>query len=115
MKCLFSGYASYNLLASLVSVFLFTGLSLFVLFIQVRFVVELTWPLSLFLVLIWLRNVNPLYSKHECKHNGAASADPEVRSFRLDRSWGWGARIISAHRRSVPPMQKTEIRQCYPN
>ncbi|KAM5322049.1 retinal-specific phospholipid-transporting ATPase ABCA4 isoform 2-T2 [Glossophaga mutica] len=33
---------------------------------KVRFVVELTWPLSLFLVLIWLRNVNPLYSKHEC-------------------------------------------------
>ena len=29
------------------------------------------WPLSLFLVLIWLRNVNPLYSKHECKHNRA--------------------------------------------
>ncbi|XP_053524219.1 retinal-specific phospholipid-transporting ATPase ABCA4 isoform X5 [Artibeus jamaicensis] len=33
---------------------------------KVRFVVELTWPLSLFLVLIWLRNVNPLYGKHEC-------------------------------------------------
>ncbi|XP_072824277.1 retinal-specific phospholipid-transporting ATPase ABCA4 isoform X1 [Vicugna pacos] len=33
---------------------------------QIRFVVELVWPLSLFLVLIWLRNVNPLYSQHEC-------------------------------------------------
>ncbi|XP_066124805.1 retinal-specific phospholipid-transporting ATPase ABCA4 isoform X4 [Saccopteryx bilineata] len=33
---------------------------------KIRFVVELLWPLSLFLVLIWLRNVNPLYSKHEC-------------------------------------------------
>ncbi|XP_023383901.1 retinal-specific ATP-binding cassette transporter [Pteropus vampyrus] len=33
---------------------------------KIRFVVELMWPLSLFLVLIWLRNVNPLYSKHEC-------------------------------------------------
>ncbi|XP_060256842.1 retinal-specific phospholipid-transporting ATPase ABCA4 isoform X2 [Ovis aries] len=33
---------------------------------KIRFVVELVWPLSLFLVLIWLRNVNPLYSKHEC-------------------------------------------------
>ncbi|KAF6343916.1 ATP binding cassette subfamily A member 4 [Rhinolophus ferrumequinum] len=33
---------------------------------KIRFVVELVWPLSLFLVLIWLRNVNPLYGKHEC-------------------------------------------------
>ncbi|XP_016065318.1 PREDICTED: retinal-specific ATP-binding cassette transporter [Miniopterus natalensis] len=33
---------------------------------KIRFAVELLWPLSLFLVLIWLRNVNPLYSKHEC-------------------------------------------------
>ncbi|XP_075395947.1 retinal-specific phospholipid-transporting ATPase ABCA4 [Tenrec ecaudatus] len=33
---------------------------------KVRFVVELVWPLSLFLVLIWLRNANPLYSQHEC-------------------------------------------------
>uniref|UniRef100_A0A8C3WDA4 ATP binding cassette subfamily A member 4 n=1 Tax=Catagonus wagneri TaxID=51154 RepID=A0A8C3WDA4_9CETA len=33
---------------------------------KIRFVVELVWPLSLFLVLIWLRNINPLYSQHEC-------------------------------------------------
>ncbi|XP_039092407.1 retinal-specific phospholipid-transporting ATPase ABCA4 [Hyaena hyaena] len=33
---------------------------------KIRFVVELVWPLSLFLLLIWLRNVNPLYSQHEC-------------------------------------------------
>ncbi|XP_005385060.1 PREDICTED: retinal-specific ATP-binding cassette transporter [Chinchilla lanigera] len=33
---------------------------------KIRFVVELLWPLSLFLVLIWLRNANPLYSQHEC-------------------------------------------------
>uniref|UniRef100_A0A8D2AMA5 ATP binding cassette subfamily A member 4 n=1 Tax=Sciurus vulgaris TaxID=55149 RepID=A0A8D2AMA5_SCIVU len=33
---------------------------------KIRFVVELVWPLSLFLVLIWLRNANPLYSQHEC-------------------------------------------------
>ncbi|ERE88602.1 retinal-specific ATP-binding cassette transporter-like protein [Cricetulus griseus] len=32
----------------------------------IRFVVELVWPLSLFLVLIWLRNANPLYSQHQC-------------------------------------------------
>ncbi|XP_074118834.1 retinal-specific phospholipid-transporting ATPase ABCA4 isoform X3 [Sminthopsis crassicaudata] len=33
---------------------------------KIRFVVELVWPLSLFIVLIWLRNANPLYSQHEC-------------------------------------------------
>ncbi|XP_053447494.1 retinal-specific phospholipid-transporting ATPase ABCA4 isoform X2 [Nycticebus coucang] len=33
---------------------------------KIRFVVEIAWPLSLFLVLIWLRNANPLYSQHEC-------------------------------------------------
>uniref|UniRef100_G3UHV9 P-type phospholipid transporter n=1 Tax=Loxodonta africana TaxID=9785 RepID=G3UHV9_LOXAF len=33
---------------------------------KIRFIVGLLWPLSLFLVLIWLRNANPLYSQHEC-------------------------------------------------
>ncbi|KAK2493596.1 hypothetical protein MC885_008171, partial [Smutsia gigantea] len=33
---------------------------------KIRLVVELVWPLSLFLILIWLRNINPLYSQHEC-------------------------------------------------
>ncbi|KAM6217102.1 retinal-specific phospholipid-transporting ATPase ABCA4 [Rhynchocyon petersi] len=33
---------------------------------KIRLTVELVWPLSLFLVLIWLRNANPLYSQHEC-------------------------------------------------
>nr|KAF6442985.1 ATP binding cassette subfamily A member 4 [Molossus molossus] len=33
---------------------------------KIRFAVEFMWPLSLFLVLIWLRNINSLYSKHEC-------------------------------------------------
>ncbi|XP_029473512.1 retinal-specific ATP-binding cassette transporter-like [Rhinatrema bivittatum] len=33
---------------------------------KLRFVVELVWPLSLFVVLVWLRNANPLYSQHEC-------------------------------------------------
>uniref|UniRef100_F6Y251 P-type phospholipid transporter n=2 Tax=Monodelphis domestica TaxID=13616 RepID=F6Y251_MONDO len=32
----------------------------------IRFIVELVWPLSLFVVLIWLRSANPLYSQHEC-------------------------------------------------
>lgn len=43
-------------------------LSLLILFFQIRFVVELVWPLSLFLVLIWLRNANPLYSHHQCEY-----------------------------------------------
>ncbi|XP_044531424.1 retinal-specific phospholipid-transporting ATPase ABCA4 [Gracilinanus agilis] len=33
---------------------------------KIRFIVELVWPLSLFVILIWLRNANPLYSQHEC-------------------------------------------------
>ncbi|XP_010285758.1 PREDICTED: retinal-specific ATP-binding cassette transporter, partial [Phaethon lepturus] len=31
-----------------------------------RFLVELVWPLSLFLALVWLRKANPLYRQHEC-------------------------------------------------
>ncbi|KAG8555624.1 hypothetical protein GDO81_017765, partial [Engystomops pustulosus] len=31
-----------------------------------RFFVEIFWPLSLILVLVWLRNANPLYGQHEC-------------------------------------------------
>uniref|UniRef100_A0A4W3I231 ATP-binding cassette, sub-family A (ABC1), member 4a n=1 Tax=Callorhinchus milii TaxID=7868 RepID=A0A4W3I231_CALMI len=33
---------------------------------QLRLLVELVWPLSLFLVLVWLRKANPLYQQHEC-------------------------------------------------
>ncbi|XP_018414710.1 PREDICTED: retinal-specific ATP-binding cassette transporter [Nanorana parkeri] len=33
---------------------------------KLRFFVELFWPLSLILVLVWLRNANPLYGQHEC-------------------------------------------------
>ncbi|XP_063284424.1 retinal-specific phospholipid-transporting ATPase ABCA4 isoform X2 [Pelobates fuscus] len=33
---------------------------------KLRFVVEILWPLSLILVLVWLRNANPLYGQHEC-------------------------------------------------
>ncbi|NXL55933.1 ABCA4 protein, partial [Chordeiles acutipennis] len=33
---------------------------------QLRFLVELLWPLSLFLALVWLRKANPLYRQHEC-------------------------------------------------
>uniref|UniRef100_A0A452I392 P-type phospholipid transporter n=1 Tax=Gopherus agassizii TaxID=38772 RepID=A0A452I392_9SAUR len=33
---------------------------------QLRFLVELAWPLSLFLVLVWLRKANPVYRQHEC-------------------------------------------------
>ncbi|XP_078506456.1 retinal-specific phospholipid-transporting ATPase ABCA4 [Lissotriton helveticus] len=35
-------------------------------FFDLRLFVELAWPLSLFLVLVWLRNANPLYGQHEC-------------------------------------------------
>uniref|UniRef100_A0A663MHD8 ATP binding cassette subfamily A member 4 n=1 Tax=Athene cunicularia TaxID=194338 RepID=A0A663MHD8_ATHCN len=33
---------------------------------QLRFLVELLWPVSLFLALVWLRKANPLYHQHEC-------------------------------------------------
>uniref|UniRef100_A0A8C3R7L0 ATP binding cassette subfamily A member 4 n=1 Tax=Cyanoderma ruficeps TaxID=181631 RepID=A0A8C3R7L0_9PASS len=33
---------------------------------KLRFLVELLWPLLLFLVLVWLRKANPLYRQHEC-------------------------------------------------
>ncbi|XP_075689302.1 retinal-specific phospholipid-transporting ATPase ABCA4 isoform X2 [Rhinoderma darwinii] len=33
---------------------------------KLRFFVEIFWPLSLILVLVWLRNANPLYGQHEC-------------------------------------------------
>ncbi|XP_053549107.1 retinal-specific phospholipid-transporting ATPase ABCA4 [Bombina bombina] len=33
---------------------------------KLRVFVELFWPLSLFLILVWLRNANPLYGQHEC-------------------------------------------------
>uniref|UniRef100_A0A8C2T8T8 P-type phospholipid transporter n=1 Tax=Coturnix japonica TaxID=93934 RepID=A0A8C2T8T8_COTJA len=38
----------------------------FFFFSQLRILVELIWPLSLFLVLVWLRKANPLYRQHEC-------------------------------------------------
>ncbi|XP_075038451.1 retinal-specific phospholipid-transporting ATPase ABCA4 isoform X2 [Mixophyes fleayi] len=33
---------------------------------KLRVFVEIFWPLSLILVLVWLRNANPLYGQHEC-------------------------------------------------
>uniref|UniRef100_A0A8B9VZU1 P-type phospholipid transporter n=1 Tax=Anas zonorhyncha TaxID=75864 RepID=A0A8B9VZU1_9AVES len=33
---------------------------------KLRLLVELVWPLSLFLALVWLRKANPLYRQHEC-------------------------------------------------
>uniref|UniRef100_A0A8C5NB08 ATP-binding cassette, sub-family A (ABC1), member 4a n=1 Tax=Gouania willdenowi TaxID=441366 RepID=A0A8C5NB08_GOUWI len=32
----------------------------------VRFLIELMWPVLLFMGLVWLRRVNPLYQQHEC-------------------------------------------------
>ncbi|XP_033006988.1 retinal-specific phospholipid-transporting ATPase ABCA4 [Lacerta agilis] len=33
---------------------------------KLRLLVELVWPMSLFLILVWLRSANPLYHQHEC-------------------------------------------------
>uniref|UniRef100_A0A8C6TAP4 P-type phospholipid transporter n=1 Tax=Neogobius melanostomus TaxID=47308 RepID=A0A8C6TAP4_9GOBI len=33
---------------------------------RVRFVMEILWPVILFMGLVWLRRVNPLYRQHEC-------------------------------------------------
>ncbi|XP_077470976.1 retinal-specific phospholipid-transporting ATPase ABCA4-like isoform X1 [Stigmatopora argus] len=33
---------------------------------KVRFLVELIWPVLLFIGLVWLRKANPLYQQHEC-------------------------------------------------
>ena len=35
--------------------------------VQVRFLVEIIWPVLLFSGLVWLRNANPLYQQHECE------------------------------------------------
>lgn len=35
---------------------------------QIRFVVEILWPVFLFIGLVWLRRANPLYRQHECKN-----------------------------------------------
>uniref|UniRef100_A0A669EAL6 P-type phospholipid transporter n=1 Tax=Oreochromis niloticus TaxID=8128 RepID=A0A669EAL6_ORENI len=34
--------------------------------IQIRFLVEIFWPVLLFIGLVWLRKANPLYQQHEC-------------------------------------------------
>uniref|UniRef100_A0A9J7X2I4 P-type phospholipid transporter n=1 Tax=Cyprinus carpio carpio TaxID=630221 RepID=A0A9J7X2I4_CYPCA len=33
---------------------------------QIRFLVEILWPVFLFIGLVWLRRANPLYRQHEC-------------------------------------------------
>ncbi|KAG7277131.1 hypothetical protein CRUP_022594 [Coryphaenoides rupestris] len=33
---------------------------------KVRFVVEIVWPVMLFIGLVWLRGANPLYRQHQC-------------------------------------------------
>ncbi|KAK7881153.1 hypothetical protein WMY93_029562 [Mugilogobius chulae] len=33
---------------------------------EVRFLMEILWPVILFMGLVWLRRVNPLYRQHEC-------------------------------------------------
>lgn len=41
------------------------------LFNQLRFFVEIMWPVVLFMGLVWLRRVNPLYRQHECEKANA--------------------------------------------
>lgn len=36
-------------------------------FNQVRLFMEILWPVMLFMGLVWLRKVNPLYRQHECE------------------------------------------------
>lgn len=36
-------------------------------FKQMRFFMEIMWPVVLFMGLVWLRRVNPLYRQHECE------------------------------------------------
>ncbi|XP_067108458.1 retinal-specific phospholipid-transporting ATPase ABCA4 isoform X1 [Osmerus mordax] len=33
---------------------------------KIRFLVEIVWPVVLFIGLVWLRKANPLYKQHEC-------------------------------------------------
>lgn len=35
---------------------------------QMRFFMEIMWPVVLFIGLVWLRTANPLYRQHECKN-----------------------------------------------
>uniref|UniRef100_A0A8C4ITW6 P-type phospholipid transporter n=1 Tax=Dicentrarchus labrax TaxID=13489 RepID=A0A8C4ITW6_DICLA len=41
-------------------------LCIFLFSVQVRFLVEICWPVLLFVGLVWLRKANPLYRQHEC-------------------------------------------------
>lgn len=36
-------------------------------FVQIRVLVEVFWPVLLFVGLVWLRKANPLYQQHECE------------------------------------------------
>lgn len=51
-----------------------TVLDLLLVSLQVRFLVEILWPLLLFSGLVWLRKANPLYQQHECKENSSSAA-----------------------------------------
>ncbi|XP_048208118.1 retinal-specific phospholipid-transporting ATPase ABCA4 [Perognathus longimembris pacificus] len=60
-----------------------------VVFVQgIRFVVELVWPLSLFLILIWLRNANPLYSQHQYRRVGTQTGPSFTCHANLKRHFG---------------------------
>lgn len=46
--------------------------------VQVRFLVEIFWPVLLFSGLVWLRKANPLYQQHECKKKRLSSEKKRV-------------------------------------
>ncbi|XP_061834850.1 retinal-specific phospholipid-transporting ATPase ABCA4 [Nerophis lumbriciformis] len=39
---------------------------------KIRFLVEILWPVFLFIGLVWLRKANPLYQQHECHFSNKA-------------------------------------------
>lgn len=49
--------------------------------VQVRFLVEIFWPVLLFSGLVWLRRANPLYQQHECKRKTLPFCEEESSLF----------------------------------
>lgn len=37
-------------------------------FVQVRLVIEVVWPLFLFIILVWVRSTNKPFYKGQCKY-----------------------------------------------
>lgn len=80
------------------------------LFNQLRFFVEILWPVVLFMGLVWLRRVNPLYRQHECEkanfQRHISKAPCFGFSLREDVTW-----YINIH---LLPQATSPTRQCRP-